>query len=178
MDNSQEDTGFDGKSGEKLYKSLEDKQRAGLLNITTKSEDTKLVNRKSVLSYITELSSLRGDRFFATVDENLDNEVWSSDGVFERVDGSLHRLPPKLKREDFERSDSFKTYNTYGNLQLTFFRNDTSTIADIDIDDARGLKHVFQVMRNWPGGRETHPYDIHQILIRHQDLDRGYNLYV
>ena len=46
----------------------------------------------------------------------------------------------------------------------------------IDIDDAAGLGHVFQVLRNHLTGNPTHPYNIHQILIAHQHLDPGYRL--
>ena len=47
-----------------------------------------------------------------------------------------------------------------------------------DIDDAAGLEHLFQVLRNELTGRPTHPYDIHEILIKHQMLDPGYELVV
>ena len=48
-------------------------------------------------------------------------------------------------------------------------------VADIDIDDAAGLQHVFQVVRNKLSGNPTHPYNIHEILIEHQHLDPGYS---
>jgi len=66
--------------------------------------------------------------------------------------------------------------DAFGNLQLTFFESGTRCVADIDIDDAAGLRHVFQVMRNHLTGSPTHPYNIHQILIKHQHLDPGYRL--
>jgi hypothetical protein len=49
---------------------------------------------------------------------------------------------------------------------------------DIDIDDAGGILHVFQVLRNAVTGRPTHPYDIHEILLAHQGIDPGYQLLV
>ncbi len=51
-------------------------------------------------------------------------------------------------------------------------------VPDIDIDDAGGLAHVFQVVRNRLSGEPTHPYNIHEILIAHQKLDPGYNFTV
>ena len=57
---------------------------------------------------------------------------------------------------------------------MTFFRSGDRCVADIDIDDAAGLGHVFQVMRNHLSGKPTHPYNIHQILTKHQNLDPGY----
>jgi hypothetical protein len=50
--------------------------------------------------------------------------------------------------------------------------------VDVDIDDAAGLGHVFQVLRNTLTGRPTHPYDIHEILVSYQQLDPGYRFVV
>jgi len=48
---------------------------------------------------------------------------------------------------------------------------------DMDIDDAGGFDHVFQVIGNvFSGG--THPYNIHQILIASQELDPLYQLVI
>jgi hypothetical protein len=47
-------------------------------------------------------------------------------------------------------------------------------VADIDIDDAAGLEHVFQVARNALTRRPTHPYFIRDLLLRHQEIDPGY----
>jgi len=46
------------------------------------------------------------------------------------------------------------------------------------IDDAGGLEHVFQVLRNKLSGRPTHPYSIHEILVKFQQLDPGYTFTV
>ena len=51
-------------------------------------------------------------------------------------------------------------------------------VADIDIDDASGLEHVFQVVRNKLSGKPTHPYNIHEILVAHQKIDPGYTFVV
>ena len=68
----------------------------------------------------------------------------------------------------------FKTDDLYGNLQLSFFRKGEQYVADIDIDDAAGLGHIFQVVKNHFTGSPTHPYNIHEILVKHQHLDPGY----
>jgi hypothetical protein len=91
--------------------------------------------------------------------------------LFRPVDGSLHDPP-----QGFAPAGSFKTFDAFGNLQLTFFADGARCRADVDIDDAAGLLHVFQVLRNNLSGNPTHPYDIHQILIAHQHLDPGYQL--
>jgi hypothetical protein len=117
------------------------------------------------------LNEIRGDRFFCDVPQELRSETKNSvaEGLFHKVSGSLHKPPP-----GFVDAESFKTSDKYGNLQLTFFTNGEAFKADIDIDDAGGLEHVFQVLRNKLSGNPTHPYNIHEILVGHQHLDPGY----
>ncbi len=166
---------FEGKSGKELYDDLDNLRKAGLLNIAAKAAVTPLVDETTVLPFIGEISELRGDRFFARVPKSLREEVKNSAaaGLFDSVSGLLHHPP-----EGFSSAGSFKTPDTFGNLQLSFFMKSDECRADIDIDDAQGLGHVFQVLRNALTGRPTHPYDIHQILFAHQKIDAGYRFEV
>lgn len=166
---------FENKSGAELYKALDDTRRAGFLNIMSKSSFTVLSNGRIVSSYVTRLRELRGDRFFAVVPKELREETKNSAvaGLFRSVPEGKHHPPV-----GFTNAGSFKTPDHYGNLQLSFFSNGSDWVADIDIDDAAGLEHVFQVLRNELTNRPTHPYDIHEILIKHQMLDPGYELVV
>jgi hypothetical protein len=167
--------GFEGRSGAAFYDGLDDIRKAGLLNIVTKTLNTTFGTRRSVLSYVDRLTELRGDRFFALVRKELREEARNAvlTGQFEKVSGSLHRPP-----DGFDEAGSFKTDDRYGNLQLTFFARGDEWRADIDIDDAAGIGHVFQVLRNTLKDRTTHPYDINQLLVHHQQLDPGYLLLV
>lgn len=164
----------EGKTGEALYDALDDVRRAGLLNIVAKAAATPLSNGKTVLPYFQELRELRGDRFFVVVSRELREETKhsASDGLFHPVSGSLHHLPPQFM--GFEPAGSFKTEDRYGNLQLTFFMKGDECVADVDIDDAAGLRHIFQVIHNALPGNSTHPYAIHDILVAHQKLDPRY----
>lgn len=166
---------FEGQKGKGLYDALDPIRKAGMLNIIAKTGATGLGNGKSVLSYIKELKELRGDRFFAVVSKDLREETKNSidEGIFHEADQSLHHPPP-----EFSPAKSFKTSDRYGNLQLTFFVKGDDWVADIDIDDAGGLEHVFQVLRNKLSGRPTHPYNIHEILVKFQQLDPGYTFSV
>jgi hypothetical protein len=169
--------GFEGKKGPSLYAELDDIRKAGLLNISAKSVATPLLNGATVFPSIQQIIELRGDRFFARVPKQLREETKNSisEGLFDKVDGSLHHLADPA----FSDAGSFKTPDHYGNLQLTFFMNPAGDcVADIDIDDAAGLGHVFQVLRNSLTGRPTHPYDIHEILVFHQRIDPGYTFAV
>ncbi|MFN2446933.1 MAG: hypothetical protein ABR606_15290 [Vicinamibacterales bacterium] len=167
--------GFEGRSGATLYAALDNERRAGLLNIVAKTRTTVFAGGQTVLSFVRELTELRRDRFFAVVAHELREETKnaSASGLFEEADESQHHPPA-----GFDRAGSFKTADGYGNLQLTFFVRSNEWRADIDIDDAAGLGHVFQVLRNTLTGRPTHPYDIHEILVHHQKLDPGYTLVV
>lgn len=175
LENSDKVLAFEGKKGKDLYDSLDDIRKAGLLNIAVKTGATPLTNGRTVLSYITKLNELRGDRFFCVVPKELREETRNSEaeGLFDKVDGSLHHPPT-----GFSPAGSFKTPDHYGNLQLTFFMKGDDCVADVDIDDAGGIEHVFQVLRNKISGKPTHPYNIHEILVAHQKLDPGYTFVV
>lgn len=167
---------YPGKRGAELYQAFDDIRKAGFLNITAKMLHTTFHNEHSSLSYLDSLTRLRGDRFFANVKKELRDEVINSisSNLFHKADESLHTPPP-----NFIHAGSYKTPEPAGNLQLTFFSN-PATLAfmiDTDIDDAQGLKHIFQVLSHIGGG-ETNPYDIHEILIRSQKLDPGYILII
>ena len=41
---------------------------------------------------------------------------------------------------------------------------------------SHGIQHAFDVIKHKVTGRDTHPYDIHQILIFFQDIHPGYEL--
>jgi len=169
--------GFEGLNGKDLYDAIgkDDIRRAGLLNIAAKTQRTVLTGGKTVLSAITELIELRGDRFFAVVPQQLREDTKNSmaNGLFDDAPSLLHH-PPK----NYEPAGSYKTDERYGNLQLTFFAGAEDWVADIDIDDAAGVEHIFQVIRNAMPGRDTHPYSIHQILIGYQQIDPGYSFNV
>jgi hypothetical protein len=49
-------------------------------------------------------------------------------------------------------------------------------MADIDLDDHKGLGHVADVLKHKFSGKETDPYDINQILYFAQQLDAEYRL--
>jgi hypothetical protein len=170
---------FEGKAGEALYDALDDLRKAGFLNLIAKAERTRFPTQKenprSVLSFIDELHELRGDRFFAFVSVELRSETINSvhADLFHKASEAQHTPPA-----GFTRDRSFKTLDRYGNLQLSFFSSVDGRVAlDMDIDDAQGFDHVFQVVGNLFGG-PTHPYNIHEILIATQELDPGYRLFV
>ena len=47
--------------------------------------------------------------------------------------------------------------------------------ADIDIDEASGIEHGFEVIRNAVTKGKTNPYQIHELLLL-TEIDPGYEL--
>ncbi|MCI0417651.1 MAG: hypothetical protein L0312_00275 [Acidobacteria bacterium] len=166
---------FEGATGQTLFDALDEIRKAGLLNIAAKAQSTLLANGKTVFPQVQRLLEVRGDRFFAKVPKQLREETKNSlaSGLFRPANGALHHPPA-----GYTEAGSFKTEDRYGNLQLTFFMNGNDCVADIDIDDAAGLEHLFQVLRNTLTDRPTHPFDIHEILVFHQRIDPGYRFVV
>ncbi len=173
--NSDNILSFEGKSGEVLYDALDAIRRANVLNLTTKCAATPLSNGKTVLPSIQKIQEIRGDRFFAVVPKELREETKNSalDGLFTDAPEVLHTPP-----QGFSHAGSFKTKDKFGNLQLTYFMNGDDCVADIDIDPASGLEHLFQVIEHSITGNETHPYAVHEVLIEYQKLDPGYRFVV
>jgi hypothetical protein len=172
LERSSKVKGHEGLTGRALYSMLSDEAKAGLLNIARKSLATQFRDGADILAHTT-LLDIRGDRCFVDVPRSLKDQMpeFVQRELFRPVDGGLHKAP-----EGFQPSGSFKTSDAFGNLQMTFFESGDRCVADVDIDDAAGLGHVFQVMRNHLTGNPTHPYNIHQILVTHQHLDPGYRL--
>jgi hypothetical protein len=178
LENSPNVLNFKGLTGETLYNSLDDLRKAGFLNLVAKADRTHFTTEPgtpSVLSFIQELSELRQDRFFAMIPAELRSDTINNGNgtLFHEVNELLHTPPA-----GFTDARSFKTLDHFGNLQLSFFSSADGRFAvDMDIDDAQGFDHIFQVVGNFFGG-PTHPYNIHEILIADQELDPGYRLII
>jgi hypothetical protein len=170
--------GFSGKKDQALYDALPDIPCAGLLNLVAKARQTLLTNRAPVLSFLGKMVDLLGDRLFAEVPAEFKSECERAKtaGILHSVSDLAHEFKP-----GFVHAGSFKTFDPFGNLQLTFSVNKedaSKCMVDMDIDDAQGLEHFFQVVSNAITGNPTHPYNIHEILVAFQRLDPGYTLSV
>jgi hypothetical protein len=164
-------------TGEATYASLTDLQKAGLLNLFCKMCATP-VGSASAWHFVQDIYRARGDRIFANVAIDFRDHVKTAvaAGLFDEVSGALHD-----PGAGFTQAGSFKTGESFGNLQLTFFASRDTPLRfriDADIDDANGVGHVFQVLRNKVKDRETHPFDIHQVLTFHHLLRPSYELAV
>jgi hypothetical protein len=161
-------------SGQALYEGLEDEQKAGLLNLYAKMDKTRLAPNRMVSSALLSFYQIQPARVHAFVSPGLMDEVSRLKKIFDRVSGGAHDAPPGYKLEK-----SYKTKDRYGNLQLTFFHNQSTGnwLVDADVDNARGIGHVFQVIEHKLENTDSHPFDIQQILLA-QGVDPGYDLTV
>jgi hypothetical protein len=169
--------GNEDKKGETLFDALKDLRAAGLLNLYAKMKATKFDGGIDAFSFVTALRRVRGERFFADIKKDFRDAVKNSvhSHLFDKADESLHEPPP-----GYERADSFKTQDGHGNLQVSFFRKKDALefIVDADIDGSKGLEHAFDVISHTITGKDSHPYDIHAILLKAQEIDTGYRLIV
>ena len=163
-------------SGEPLYAALTDTQKAGLFNLFSKMNTFGFDEQRTVWSFVERVYRVRADRIFVDVQPGLRDLVKGAvaEERFREVSGKLHTPPP-----GYSSCGSFKTEERYGNLQLSFFSSLAEPLTfkvDADIDDAAGLGHAFQVIRNFVTKGTTHPYDIHEILVFRQEVVLPYQL--
>ena len=146
--------------------------KACFLNTTAKSAATMLPDSSRVLDHLLGMLRIEQDRLFVRITPDLVEET-SHSNAFHSVSPALHAPLP-----GYQILSSYKTFDRYGNLQLTFQRKGdagTDYVCDVDIDDAQGIEHIFQVVRNSISGT-TNPYDIHDILLQQKPaVDPGYS---
>jgi hypothetical protein len=148
---------------------LTDLQKAGLLNVYAKAQTLDIVNQ------IESILEVRPARLFAKVNDNFLDLIRDSSDTFQEASGISHTFPKPWRR--IETRGSFKTKERQANLQLTFATNsDNQLLIDMDIADNQGLSHAFDVIGHALTGADTHPYNIHQVLVALQGIDPGYTL--
>jgi hypothetical protein len=147
-------------------------RKASLLNLVAKGLHG---SADRIASSVRSPAILRQDRCFAEVDPALHDKLARSD-TFKSAPGALHK-PPR----GFELATSFKSRDPHANLQVTFMRQVGTDVmwADIDIDEASGFEHGFEVIRNAVFDGRTNPYLVRELLllsIADQPIDPGYDL--
>lgn len=164
-----------GKTSAAAWNDLADQPKAGLLNIYAKAQNEVLEGTSTLFSFVDRIVDFRPQRIFALMAPRLLDLVRDQRDRFRLVLGTLHEFPNGFTR--IEEEGSFKTPEAAGNLQITFAQNAAGELmADIDIDDHQGVLHVFDVLKHKITGRNTHPFNIHQVLVFIQDIDPGYQL--
>jgi hypothetical protein len=168
-----EDRDLVGLAGVDLYQRLGPLRKAGFLNLIVKASHRATTG--DCLPAIGGVLLCRQDRFFARVDARLPERLRRSP-AFKSAPESLHEALPGFQMAE----GSFKSRDAHANLQVTFMREIATgeLAADIDIDEASGIEHGFEVIRNATFRRRTNPYLIREFLLSAdpttRTLDPGY----
>jgi hypothetical protein len=168
-----EDATLTGLQGEALYKKLGALQKACLLNIARKASHRGTAD--NAWRFVQSLLVSHQDRIFALVDAAMPEFVLRSP-AYGSADPALHAPLPGF----ILTGQSVKSRDAHANLQVTFMAHSVTgqLAADIDIDEASGVKHGLEVIRNAVTQGKTNPYLIHEFLLaadpREHTLDPGY----
>lgn len=172
-----DDSGID----QTAWQALDKRNRATILNLGAKMwKETvggdRLINKVNAI-HRAWLNTDHRERIYAYVDGDLLEAMRDEPQTYSSVSGAMHHFPPGGWSPS-PPPNSFKTLkDSAGNIQFTFGQNaEGSLLADIDLDDHTGLKHVADVLGHIFSGKETDPYDIHEILWFFQQLDAEYRL--
>lgn len=163
------------------WDAIDKRNRATILNLCAKMQKETTKGGQTLLSQVQNLDKKRLDkrrraRIFSSTDAGLMNALRKFPERFRSVSGALHTDFP-AGFTPVSQDNSFKSLDSAGNIQLTFFSNTAGAfVADIDLDDHTGIQHAADVLKHRITGEDTDPYDIHQILAHFQSIDPGYRL--
>ncbi len=158
------------KAGEALYDALGPLRKACLLNLFAKARH---VSAARCWNLLRRPVVLRQDRCFCEVDDST-ADVLTAEPRFVSAPSELHK-----PLAGYTIVASFKSRDPHANLQVTVMQHtETGALAaDVDIDEASGIAHGFEVIRNSVSGR-TNPYLIRELLLLSDEeqgsLDPGY----
>ena len=170
------------KIGAAAWNALDKRNRATVLNLCAKMSKETVKNGAKLITFVESIDKTWFDnkhfeRIYARVKKELLQALRNHPEVYFSVNGGLHKFPSGWT--SVKGSDSFKTLqDSAGNIQLTFAEQEGEEgyLADIDLDDHKGLAHVADVLKHKFSGKNTSPYDIHQTLVFAQQLDPEYRL--
>ena len=154
-----EDSDLVGMSGAALYQQMSPLRKACFLNIVKKASDA--ATAAGCLPAFRDLLIVRQDRLFARVADGLRDGLRAAP-MFKSAPGALHAPPPGFSPP----LESFKSKDPHANLQVTFMTELATggLAADIDIDEASGIEHGFEVIRNAVFNNRTNPFLIREFM--------------
>lgn len=167
---------------EVAWGNLDKQNRATILNLSAKMSKETVEDGTKLITFVESidlpwLDLKHRERIYARVMSELLPALRGFPQVYSSVSGGMHKFPPG-GWTSVPVPDSFKTLkDSAGNIQLTFALNLAEDfLADIDLDDHKGLAHVADVLKHKFSGKNTNPYDIQQTLWFAQQLDAEYRL--
>ncbi len=170
----------ESKINKAAWDGLDKRNRATILNLSAKMLRETTKSGQSIIKQVKNIDKKLLDkknraRIYSNTDDGLLAALRKSPQRFSSVSGVLHNFPPGFT--PVSQDNSFKSRDEAGNIQVTFATGAGGAfLADIDLDDHSGIEHAFDVLKHKFSGKDTDPYDIHQILVFFQGLDPGYRL--
>jgi hypothetical protein len=158
---------------EARWNALDPLNRATILNLCSKMAREKTDPATALIGKVvgidqTWLSEDHRERIYSPVADDLLAGLRSLPKNFKFADSSLHHFPNDWLGLT-EPHSSFKTKDKAGNIQFTFAKDAAGKhYCDIDLDDHAGIQHVLDYLEHKISGEETHPYNIHEILVKFQ----------
>jgi hypothetical protein len=147
--------------------------RATILNLCSKMVRESAGDGKPIIEHVTGidrawLDTDHRERIYCPVTDQLLDLLRKLPDNFKRADGSTHHYPNgwlAVTKKPF----SFKTKDAAGNIQFTFATNAQGKYyCDIDLDDHAGVQHALDYIGHKLFHEETHPYTIHDLLVKYQ----------
>lgn len=167
-----EDQPLLGLQGAALYGALPPMLKACLLNLSAKSAHP---SSASCAAFFQSLHVARQDRCYFAVDPAIEAFLQQNGARFKKVPEGLHQ-----PLDGYTLGKSYKTKDRHANLQVTLMRNPATgaMAADVDIDEASGIEHGFEVIRNTLTNGRTNPYTVRELLLlaggAERAIDPGY----
>lgn len=155
-----DDSDLAGVSGAGLYQKLGALRKACLLNIAKKASHGPTTD--DCLRFVDGLLLCRQQRIFARVKPTMPEHLRRSQR-FKSAPGALREPLPGFQLVE----GSFKSRDAHANLQVTFMQDITTgaLAADIDIDEASGIQHGFEAIRNSTFKTRTNLYLIREFML-------------
>lgn len=169
------------KIDETKWNGLDKRNRATVLNLCRKMAKETTIDGKALITQVngidkTWLDLGHRERIFSPVHPGLLDALRRFPKNYKDVSGALHHFPNNWI--PVAEHNSFKSRDKAGNIQLTLATDagGANFFADIDLDDHEGIQHAADYLKHKITGKDTDPYDIHEILIYFQNLDPEYRL--
>lgn len=155
------------------WDNLEPVNRATILNLCSKMVRESAGDGKPIIEHVSAIDTTwldldHRERIYSPVSGNLLTLLRNLPDNFKRADGSTHHFPhgwSAITTKPF----SFKTEDRAGNIQFTFASDAANnSYCDIDLDDHSGIQHAIDYLEHKIFQEETHPYTIHELLVKYQ----------
>lgn len=155
------------------WNAIDPVNRATILNLCSKMVREYLSDGSPVIKQVkgidrTWLNLDHRERIYAPVTSDFLGLLRELPENFRTADGSTHRYPNEWFGVT-EKPYSFKTEDDAGNIQFTFAKDAGGNhYCDIDLDDHAGIRHAIDYIEHKVFQEETHPYTIHELLVKYQ----------